>query len=341
MKAEIVSGALPAGKRDVAGLMAGIARLRLARRAAARSCPARSARTSRASAASSRRRPGRRRSRSFSGPGPPGSSGTVIEPYAIQAKFPHAADPGALRPRREPRGGLLPVGAVALPAARRGRSALPALGLDPGGRGRDRARRAGARAGRRCSRARSNSSRGPPSPGGGTVDRFELFVDGVRLRTAASAGGSARHHRCWPTATTRSAWWRSSRHAGETQGRGIDAGLVRQPRPDVIELRRNRSVGRVTVRSRSRRRGGRTLVRGQREGWEAGRSERGVVGAFRATGRGPRPGQRRVGPSHGRSRCPPGDCLGTAAPGEPDPRAVRGRGGRERPPGGQWQRGCP
>ena len=186
---------------------------------------------------SSRPTPARHRSRSSSGPGAAGSSGTVIEPYSIQAKFPHAEHPCPLLPRCEPGRGLLSVGQRALPTAGGWRPALPALGGDPAGRGDAGRRGRSAAAGGDPLGHRRPSSRRPTLPGGGTATGSSCSSMACGSTPAAPGAGSHSTPGRWPTATTSSGWWRSPAIGHRDPGAGRDSGGLRQPRPPADDSR--------------------------------------------------------------------------------------------------------
>ncbi len=89
VKAEIVSGAVPAGKRDVAGLMAGIADFDW-RGSGSTIAPGAICENLTSYGGIFTPSVGQTPLSAFMRAGAAGSSGTVIEPYSIQAKFPHA-----------------------------------------------------------------------------------------------------------------------------------------------------------------------------------------------------------------------------------------------------------
>jgi hypothetical protein len=179
VKAEVVKGTLPNGKRDVAGLMTGAADLDWPGSGCA-IVPGAICENLTSFGGIFTPSAGQTPLSVFLRAGAAGSSGTVIEPYALQAKFPHASiqvhyargaslaeafyqsvrSPYQLLvvgdPLCRPWASIPVVEAVVAPDARPLEPHAPLTGtveLEP--------------------RA--------TVPGGGSVDRFELFVDGVRL----------------------------------------------------------------------------------------------------------------------------------------------------------------
>jgi len=179
VKAEVVKGTLPSGKRDVAGLMTGAADLDWPGSGCA-VVPGAICENLTSFGGIFTPSAGQTPLSVFLRAGAAGSSGTVIEPYALQAKFPHASiqvhyargaslveafyqsvrSPYQLLvvgdPLCRPWASIPVVEAVVAPDARPLEPHAPLAGtveLEP--------------------RA--------TVPGGGTADRFELFVDGVRL----------------------------------------------------------------------------------------------------------------------------------------------------------------
>lgn len=179
VKAEVVKGTLPTGKRDVAGLMTGAADLDWPG-SGCTIVPGAICENLTSFGGIFTPSAGQTPLSVFLRAGAAGSSGTVIEPYALQAKFPHASiqvhyargaslveafyqsvrSPYQLLvvgdPLCRPWASIPVVEAVVAPDARPLEPHAPLAGtveLEP--------------------RA--------TVPGGGTADRFELFVDGVRL----------------------------------------------------------------------------------------------------------------------------------------------------------------
>lgn len=179
VKAEIVKGTLPSGRRDVAGLMTGAADLDLA----GSGCglvPGAICENLTSFGGIFTPSAGQTPLSVFLRAGAAGSSGTVIEPYAIQAKFPHASIQlhyarGACLAEafyqsvRSPYQLLVVGDALCRPWA-----SIPVVEavLAPDGRA--------VAPGEPLSGSVEFEPRATV-PGGGSVDRYELYVDGVRL----------------------------------------------------------------------------------------------------------------------------------------------------------------
>jgi hypothetical protein len=186
VKAEVASGVLPGGRRDVAGLMTGAPTFDW-RASGSTIVPGAICENLTSFGAIFSQGNGQTTLAEFLRAGAAGSSGTIIEPYSIQAKFPHAAiqvhyargaslaeafyqsvrSPYQLLvvgdPLCQPWASIPQVEVVTAADSKlleTGGSLAGVVELEP-----------------RAS-----------VPGGGAVDRFELFVDGVRVTDCGSGG---------------------------------------------------------------------------------------------------------------------------------------------------------
>ena len=125
--AVVQQGRIPTGAKDVAGMMVGTADFNLAKEGV-KILPGAICEHLTSDGGIITPGDGQTPLSEFLRAGAAGASGTVAEPRALQAKFPLAFDPIALRPRLLARRSVLSIGQRPLPTAHRRRSALPTVG---------------------------------------------------------------------------------------------------------------------------------------------------------------------------------------------------------------------
>ena len=171
--------------------------------------------------------------------GAAGSSGTVVEPMSMQAKFPYCVHARALRPRRvvgrsvstNRCSGPINCSSWATRSVSRGPSGWPSKcpGCSPARRCRDNLCWS-----RACRESVTSQS---------AVDHFEVFVDGKRLATEpASRTADAGLRRRWVTGGMNCASWRLPQDSLETQSRVVATDCCRQSRRLAVTLARENST---------------------------------------------------------------------------------------------------